>query len=106
MPVERAAAAGLAATWNVSVPWPWPDAVEANDSHDASLDAVQEHSRSVATDAVPLPPAAGKDLAETPTVTWHLLVDAPTRLVDAEELQPTRRTVPSRAGSTRPIRSK
>lgn len=67
MVAERAATSALAATVNGNDPLPCPLGVPVSATHDALAVADHVQSRSVVTETLPLPPAAGK-LAGAPVI--------------------------------------
>ena len=80
-PPWRTVASGLGAAWNVTCALPCPDAGESDDIQLASVDALHVHSGGVATETLPVPPAAPIGDEGAVTVTSHLSGDGPTAVV-------------------------
>jgi hypothetical protein len=82
---RRTAGAAFPSTRYETVPLPWPVAVDVRAIQFTPLVASQVQSRVVVTDSVPFAPAAGGDIVEPSTVTWHLAA-----LGDVEEIDVAR----------------
>ena len=86
----RATGSAFWATVNVTVPSPWPSALEVNVIQFTGVTAFHEQSRVTPTDRLPVPPSGAKVLEDIPTVAWQRAVPGAVMDVDvfAELPQP------------------